>query len=202
MAGFAVKLVGDWGKALRICGSMMQKLEQTQKRAVLQEAHFLRGEVVKGIREGAPGGKEFKPLSPETLAIRKFEGFGGTKPLIRRGDLRNSIVVKSVGDMVFVGVLRTARGKDGQALVNVAETHEFGRGPFVVPITPKSRRFYHAALAKAGLASKGGGHGGGGVAVAIVTIPARPFLTPVFEKFCAPDQIKARFEKRMRAIFE
>ncbi len=115
-------------------------------KAVLQEAQFFRTKIVAGLREGAPGSQAFAPLAPTTLAIRKFRDFGGTKPLIVRGDLRNSITVVKQGDTVFVGVLRTAKAGGRQSLANVAAIHEFGSRPIVLQLTPKVRWFLHAAF--------------------------------------------------------
>jgi hypothetical protein len=200
-----LSLIGQWSKARAIVGSMEQKFKIASDQAVAQEAHFIRKEVVTGIREGAPGGQVFEPLSPITLAIRKGLGFSGTKPLLNRGDLRNGIVVKRAGGGYFVGVLRTAKTKTGKALVNVADLMENGGGPWVIPITAKSRRFFHAVLRRAGfqLAPKGNsGATGGGHAFVIVKIKARPFLRPVFEKHSNPADVRARFVKRMAPVFE
>jgi hypothetical protein len=189
-------LFGDWDKAAEITGSMHERFERASHQAMLAEGHYLRGQVVKGLREQAPGGDAFKPLSPLTIAIRSFAGFAGTKALIRRGDLRNMIVVKSMPaeKAVFVGVLRTAVSKDGHSVINVAEMNENGAGPIVIPITPKSRKFFHAALAHAGFSLvPGHGHGGGGMSVAIVRIPARPMFRPVFEHDAKPDAVRKRF---------
>lgn len=190
-----LSLFGDWDKATGIVKGMEAKWKQVSKSGVMKEANFLRGKIIEGMREQAPGGTPFKPLSPLTLAVRALAGFAGTKALIRRGDLRNAIVVQSQPDGgAFVGVLRTAKGKGGEDLVNVAEENEFGAGPIIVPITPKSRAFYHAAIARAGIeppASAGGS--GEGLAVAIVRIPARPIFQPVFDKYAHPEDVRERF---------
>lgn len=202
MPGFGVKvsLFGDWKKAHAIVGTMQKKFEAAGERAMMQEAHFLRGEIVKGMREGSPGGQAFAPLAESTLAVRAFLGFKGTKPLIHHGDLWNSVVVKRVNVGVFVGILRTAKTKDGKGLANIAEMMENGAGPIVVPITDKSRKFFHAALAKAGLSPKSKG-GGGGHAIAIIRIPARPFMQPIFDKWGKPADVRQRFYERMITIF-
>lgn len=201
MPGMGFSLIGDWSRAESIVGSMKQKFQLASRQALAQEAQLIRKEIVTGIRDQAPAGKPFDPLSQLTLAIRKGTGFSGTKALIRRGDLRNNIVVKKVGDGYFVGVLRTAKTEDGKELVNVARLMEDGGGPFVVPITPKSRAFFHAALRKAGFQMSPHGSGGGG-AFAIVKIKARPFMAPVFEKFGKPDEVRARFYARLKHIFD
>jgi hypothetical protein len=188
---------GDWGKAKAITGSMVEKFGTASKRAVLREAHFMRGELVKYLREGT-----FEPLDPKTLAVRALTGFKGTKPRVRTGDTRNSIVVKEIGDGAFVGILRTAKSKQGKALANIAEIMEFG-ATIVVPITLKSRRFYHAALAKAGLLGGGGSHRTkGGPVIAIVKIKPRPIFAPVWAKHGQPDAVRGRFMANLAGVFE
>ena len=111
------------------------------------------------------------------LAIRKFRGFGGTKALTAGGDLRGSITITKEGDQVFLGVHRTAKTRTGQSLVDIAAVHELGSWPIAMKITPKARAFLHAAVRKAGLDTPGSGHPSTGIAV--IQVPARPFLAPV-----------------------
>ncbi|MBN1771102.1 MAG: phage virion morphogenesis protein, partial [Deltaproteobacteria bacterium] len=146
----------------------------------------------------APGGQPFAPLAPTTLAVRRFRVFKGTKALIVRGDLRNSIMVVKQAGGVFVGVLRTAKGKAGQPLVNVAAVHEFGSRPIVLKLTPKARRFLHAAFRSAGLDSTAGDRPS--VGIAVVRVAARPFLRPVFDKFGQPEDVSRRFIERVARI--
>jgi phage gpG-like protein len=146
---------------------------------VRQEAHALRNDIVQGLTSQAPGGEPLKPPSPLTIAARQLEGFGGSKALLVRGDLRDSITVIVQGDEAFIGVSRSARSKDGASMVDLAKLHEFGGPPVIIPITPKMRRFLFALLRKAGKEPTGGG----GRGVIVVQVPARPFLRPAFDKF-------------------
>lgn len=195
---------GDWARAAMILRTAPAKLRLAMDRAVLAEAHFFRRKVVEGFRTQAPGGQHFKPLSPLTLAIRRFRGINSTKALIVHGDLRNSISVfhrmNPLGAEAFVGVKRGARGRQGQDLVNIAEIHEFGAGPIIIPVTDAMRRFFFAMLRKE---QPGGteGTGGGGFrrGFLIVKIPARPFLRPVAEKWFDGPQAAIRFQRRVAA---
>lgn len=191
MAGFSIKLSGDWGRAQSIVDGMGAKFKAAAEQAMMKEAHRLRGLMVKGIAGGAPGGKPFAPLSAMTIAIRKFKGFGGSKPLIWTGALRGGITVQKVGTGVFVGIRRNAKRKDGKSLVNIAELHEFGK-TFQVRITNKMRRFLFAVMRSAGITpagkSKGGTRG-----MLTIRIPARPFITPVVEAEGKPADVQRRF---------
>ena len=194
------KPVGDWPLAMQITTNMEPAFQKAAKKAVLKEAHFLRTKMVRGIRQGAPGGKRFLPLAASTLAVRRFKGRGGKKPLIVSGALRNSIRVKKEGDSVFVGVLRSAAGNRA----NIAEIQEFGSRPIVIPMTPKARRFLMKIFRESNLirnpsTSSSGSTGqprasGGGLSIAIVRIPPRPFVRPVVDRFAKPRMIKNRFE--------
>jgi phage gpG-like protein len=175
----AVSRTGDWARARRLLTAAPQRLQAAVSAAVRQEAHALRNEIVQGLTSQAPGGETLKPPSPLTIAARQLEGFGGTKALIVRGDLRNSITVIVQGDEAFIGVSRSARSKDGASMVDLAKLHEFGGPPVIIPMTPKMRRFLFALLRQAGKAPTGGS----GRGVIVVQVPARPFLRPAFEKF-------------------
>jgi phage gpG-like protein len=190
-----VTKVGDWTRVGQLLARGAKRVQVAVDKAVLQEAQFLRTKIVEGLREQAPGGRPFTPLAPTTLAIRKFRGFGGTKALLVHGDLRNSITVTRDGDRVLVGVLRTARNRAGQSLVDIGALNEHGSRPIVMRLTPKARAFLHAAFRKAGLDSPGAGQPSTGLA--IVQIPPRPFLAPVFEKYAEPSQVSRRFLERV-----
>lgn len=188
---------GDWALARRLLASGPARLKGAIATAVRQEAQLLRKQIVEGITSQAPGGQAFAPLAATTIAARKLRGFGGTKALLRRGDLRNSITVIAEGDEAFVGVSRKARGKGGSPLANIAEMNEFGAGPFIVPMTPRMRRFLFAMLRKAGI-TPGSGHGGGRAGAVVVRIPPRPFLRPAFEAF--KNGAQQRFLRRVAQL--
>jgi phage gpG-like protein len=175
----AVSRTGDWARARRLLTAAPQRLQAAIGTAVRQEAHALRNEIVQGLTSQAPGGEPLKPPSPLTIAARQLEGFGGSKALIVRGDLRNSITVIVQGDEAFIGVSRSARSKDGASMVDLAKLHEFGGPPVIIPMTPKMRRFLFALLRQAGKEPTGGS----GRGVIVVQVPARPFLRPAFDKF-------------------
>ncbi|MDP1826652.1 MAG: hypothetical protein Q8L48_25500 [Archangium sp.] len=172
---------GDWARARELLSASSEKLKSAVETALKQEAHALRNEVVSGLTAQAPGGVPIRPPAPLTLAARQLKGFGGTKSLIVRGDLRNSISVITDGDEVFVGVLRSAKSSTGESLVDVAQLQEFGGPPVIIPITPKMRRFLFVLLKRAGVTPTGGS----GRGVIVTQVPARPFLRPAFEKFRA-----------------
>ena len=175
----AVSRTGDWARARRLLTAAPQRLQAAIGTAVRQEAHALRNDIVQGLTSQAPGGEPLKPPSPLTIAARQLEGFGGSKALLVRGDLRNSITVIVQGDEAYIDVSRSARSKDGASMVDLAKLHEFGGPPVIIPITPKMRRFLFALLRKAGKEPTGGG----GRGIIVVQVPARPFLRPAFDKF-------------------
>ena len=175
----AVSRTGDWARARRLLTAAPQRLQAAIGTAVRQEAHALRNEIVQGLTSQAPGGEPLKPPSPLTIAARQLEGFSGSKALIVRGDLRNSITVIVQGDEAFIGVSRSARSKDGASMVDLAKLHEFGGPPVIIPMTPKMRRFLFALLRQAGKEPTGGS----GRGIIVVQVPARPFLRPAFDKF-------------------
>jgi len=175
----AVARTGDWARARQLLAAGPQRLRSAIGVAIRQEAQGLRNEIVTGLTQQAPGGDAIKPPAPLTLAARQLDGFGGTKALLVRGDLRNSITVIVEGDEAFIGVPRSARSSGGESLVDLAQLHEYGGPPVVIPITPKMRRFLFALLRQAGKEPTGGS----GRGVIVVQVPARPFLRPAFEKF-------------------
>ena len=175
----SARRTGDWALARRLLAAAPARLKAGGERGLRREGELLRKGIVDGLTSQAPGGQPIKPPAPLTLAARKLKGFGGTKSLLVRGDLRNAIAVVTQGSSVFVGVPRSARGKGGAPLVRLAEVHEFGSAPTVLPLTPRMRRFLFLLLRRAGQAPRGGTGSG----VVVVRVPARPFLRPAFAAF-------------------
>lgn len=195
--------VGDWEVARFSLETGARTTAPMIKKSLRQEAAWLRKVVVQGIRRQRPGGKQFAPLSPNTIAVRRFLGFRGRKALIRNGDLIGAVTTKSFsgGFGAFVGVLKNAKDSDGQKLVNVARVLEEGAGPFVVQLTDKMRRFFFAALDASGIkrnAPSGPRPSGPSTPIVIIKIPARPFLQPVFDKVASkPEVVRARMLSRL-----
>lgn len=201
---------GKWGKVFEALGGFKTSHEGAAQAALMKEAQYLRTKIVEGLREQAPGGKQFKPLSPETLAIRKFLGFRGTKALLKHGDLRNAIAIKKDSNgTIFIGIPRSARSRSGHNLYDIAVVHEHGSKPIVIKMTPKMRALLHLAFAKAGInrrdrarAWRKGAYTSTGIIV--VQIPARPFIGPVIEQFGKPADIERRlaesYARYMRSV--
>lgn len=161
----SIKQVGDWSTAARIARTMQKRFVRALEVAVMQEAQVMRGHIVKGIAQQAPGGRAFQPISPLTRALRKLNGGGGIKALIATGGLRGAITVQkmpgssSTNPKAFVGLLRAAKGKGGKSLANIGIIHEYGAN---ITRTAKMNRFLHAMARRAGLSAGGGGLSIGG----------------------------------------
>lgn len=173
-----IERIGDWSKAAHILrAGGASRMHKAISLAVHREAHRLRREIVVGLTTRS---KDLKPLSPLTRAARRLAGFRGTKPLIRTGDLRNSISVFSKGDRAFVGVARTAAG---ERTVNLAKLHEYGSQPFVIPITPKMRRYLGVLFEKERGRRRRRRPSSTGAGVVVIQIPSRPFMRLAFERW-------------------
>ncbi|MCG8419632.1 MAG: phage virion morphogenesis protein [Proteobacteria bacterium] len=192
----SIRKTGDWDKARRLLRSNSAQLNRAIGTALRQEAQLLRKEIIQGITRQAPGGESFERPSPLTLAARQMKGRGGSKALLVRGDLRNSIAVIVRGDEAFIGIPRKARDKDGQPVIDVAQVHEFGANPIVIPMTSAMRRFLFALLRKADKTPTGGS----GRGVVVVSIPARPFLRPAFRQFAKGAH--KRFVRRVATLLK
>lgn len=113
---------GDWKrleKALKNC--MPARMDRALNKAATQCALLLVREIKKGITSQAPGGQAFAPLAQATIDKK-----GSSKALIDTGFLLSSITQVIQGDTAFVGLLRGARSKSGEELVNIGAVMEFG----------------------------------------------------------------------------
>lgn len=190
-----IQLVGDWSKLQAIAKDAPKRLNAALQKALLQEGQFFRAKIVEGFREQAPGGQAFQPLAETTLATRRSQGFKGTKALIRNADLRNSVTVVRDGTRVFVGVLRSARTKGGESLVNIAAVHEYGSRPIVIRLTDKMRKRLHAMMRAGGLPEPATPNTTG---IIVIQVPARPFLAPIWKMYGEPpEKVGQRFMSRV-----
>ncbi len=188
----SVRKLGDWRKARAILTGATNRYERAMAVALRREALRLRSEVVKGLTRQAPGGTSIKAPSKLTLAARRMKGSSKTKALVVGGDLVGSISARIRKRKAQVGVRRSAKSGDGKDMVNLAEVHEFGSPPRVIPVTPKMRGFLAALFREAGF-------GGGVPAVVVVSTPKRPFMRPAWDKY-RKNGVLDRFEKTVRTV--
>lgn len=198
MAVGGIKFTGDWAKAAKTFGVLKRDFNAKLKVAIKQEAHFFEAK----IKEYMSDAGNFVPLSPATLAMRKLAGFAGEKPLNASGALKGAVTVVPNTPALkhFVGILRTARsskgGKASRSLINVAHIMENG-ATIVMRMTPAMRRFLFGVLFKGQpKTGKQPVHKG----LLIIKIPARPFVSPVFEKY-GPTSAK-RIQARLVKLFD
>lgn len=177
----SVQKYGDWGKALEIMRGIEAKYDRAVTRGLNRVGVYVRDKIKRGIRDQAPGGKQFAPLHPATIAAK-----GSSKALINNGDMVGAITYKITSpEQVFVGLLRTAKNKQGEELANLGHIHEYGR---IVKVTPKMRGYLGAVL---GIHLKPD--------TIAITIPARPFLQPVLD--AEKGEVVKIFQKELQSIF-
>lgn len=155
---------GDWRKVAAILNGIGPRFQAARKVGLERLGLQAEGDLKRGMRSGAPGGKAYPANHPFTVAKK-----GSSKPMIHHGDLWNAITHKVLDDMhVGIGVMSSASGKDGVGLVNLALIHEFG---IYIPVTPKMRGY----LGHQGLHLK--------QSTRFIRIPARPTFGPTVEKY-------------------
>lgn len=175
------KLEGDWDALLSVLAKspIKKAIELTCNRVGIAAA----AAVKKGIRDGAPGGKKFAPLSDFTKARK-----GSTKPLIDNGDLLGSISHQVLSsNEVWVGALRGTRTKDGKDIVDIAAVHEFGA---TIKVTPKMRGYLHSQGLHLAASTQ------------YIHIPERSYLRATFESPEFKQEILDIAEDTIGAVFK
>jgi len=169
--------VGPWNRASRILHAYAFRFHSVVDVAVHKEALRYEREMKLGIRDQAPGGQKFRPLSPITVHLK-----GSSKALIDKGDLMRSIGTTKFGPTAyFVGVHRMKRHRSGRSLVNIAKIHEFGQ-VVIQKVTKKQERYFMALFIK-GLWKRGGpGSLPREGDTIMVRTPRREFVAPVYKK--------------------
>lgn len=153
--GAKLTLSGAWDSFLNFLNPARAKraFQEELRRKVLEQCHLLRRDVVEYIDAEKHG----VPNSPLTVMVKR-----SSRPLVDRGDLRQSISaeaeVTADGVAGAVGVKRSARGKGGKGLVNVAAALHNG---FTIKVTEKVRAAIFAEMRKrAGRGKQRRGKGG------------------------------------------
>ncbi|MHB9037896.1 MAG: phage virion morphogenesis protein [Armatimonadota bacterium] len=142
-----VERFGDWDKAKRLLGGdLNQRLNLAIRAATIKNALLLVREIKRGIRDQAPGGKQFAPLAQVTI-----ERKGSSKALIDTGFLLSSITQKIMSDGAFVGLLKTSVSEDGENVASIAAIMEYGctiNHPSGAVIVIPPRPFLHPTMEK------------------------------------------------------
>lgn len=190
MTSIHVGLDGDWRKAVEKLKAAEHGIRPALERAVQAEAQVVRGEMVRGVDSGSPGGQPFAPHAAATPYLRQATtGSKGTKIEIATSTMRNSItVVRLPGGGAFIGVHRTA----AKGRLRIAQIQEEGR---TIRVTDRMRRFLHARLRSVGAPPPPAGV----PAVVTIRIPPRPFIGPVAAKYAHSDVLKERVVRRVAA---
>jgi hypothetical protein len=143
----AVSRFGDWDRAKRLLtNGLDQRLARAIRQATIKNALLLVREIKRGIRDQAPGGKQFAPLAQVTIDRK-----GSSKALIDTGFLVSSITQKILSDGAFVGLLRTSVYKDGESVANIGAIMEYGatiNHPSGATIVIPPRPFLHPVMEK------------------------------------------------------
>ena len=172
------RLDGGWEEAPKRLAERVERLRKSLEQAVLRAALVVEAEVKKGILDQAPGGHPLPALHPWTIALRLHglsaskkaaasSGDGGHKRLLNHGDLLGAITHIIGKDKLSaqVGILRTAKNRDGKSLVDIARVLSKGA---VIKVTPAMRAWlhYHDLHLKPSTTS--------------IILPATPFLEPAW----------------------
>ena len=173
-------LEGGWDKLASILDPkrMQATMSVTTKKAGVHAVSAVK----KTIVEGSPGGNAFTANHPFTVAKK-----GSSKPLINDGDLVGSITHEDVGlNVVWVGVKKGSRSKDGGDLVDIAWVHEFGCS---IRVTERMRVYLHSQ----GLHLK--------PATEYIRIPERSFLRAALNDSAFKEDIGGLYLDALKELF-
>ena len=137
-------VTGPWGEVSRKLRLLQERevFKAAYRKAVLREAARLRGLMVEAFTKSGPKGHKWEHLATLTQLISRAEGKGDRRPLMDTGELRNAHTVVEENDVIFVGVHRRARSRLNKSMMNIAKVHEYGVGPFTIPVTDGIRKFF------------------------------------------------------------
>lgn len=190
-----ITLYGDWAKLRARYNQTILAFDSAIQAALKEEGAYYAEKIVEGMDSGSPGGKPFTPLKQSTIDTREALGIKSRDPLNETGALKKTIGYEVVKTTLFVGSMRAGSERsDKFDSVKLANIHEFGYGPIVIKVTPAMRAFLAITLGDKGTKQVRPRQGTG---VIIINIPARPFITPIFEKYAKGNPGLNRFTDRL-----
>ena len=182
-------LFGDWARLDIFLREAPAKIKAASEVGSNRAGALLAKRIKQGLRNQAPGGQAFKPLSRTTKWGRIKDG-QGTKALIASGALLRSVTWKKIRRGVWVGSNR--RDKSGK--YNLADIHEKGR---TIKVTENMRKYGLVCLPNVmtdwtfrHLKST----------TKYIHIPARPFIGPVASDPDVQQEIKDEYVKAIQEV--
>lgn len=160
-----LRLTGEWKKFKNLLHpeEFRKRLEKEVRRAMVWNARVM----LKDIRMRIQG-KEFAPNAPLTVILK-----GSSTPLVDAGSLWQAFTYELIDSFTaFVGLLRTARNKQGKPIINLGYILHEGA---VIKVTERMRRYFYAlAREKPGVKPLRPD-------TKAISIPPRPFIKRTME---------------------
>lgn len=131
------ELTGNWKRAKYVIDNLDKIAKEPLKRATQKSALQVEATLVKHIQNQDLGWKGLNPAYKKYKERKKLSN----QIWIATSVTINSITTKILnkGLSAFVGVLRTAKSKDGTSEVLIAKVHEYGSTARNIPARPLFR---------------------------------------------------------------
>ena len=172
----AIERYGAWDKVKAMLARASATLMPTAEEVLAEEAEFARDRIREELTSQRGAARQ-----TGTRAVQQLRGQQHTFDA-------SVIATRRRRGSVFIGIPLSAKTRDGKSAARVAAVREHGAGPFAVKITPKSRRFLAMAFRRYGMPPKlARGRG-----FALVRVPERPFMAPVWQRYYAGRGLRTR----------
>lgn len=131
------EMTGDWKRAEYVVKNFTKLARKPLIKATAKSAQIIEATLVKHMQNQDLGWASLSAAYKKFKERKKLSN----QILIATSTLMNSITHQIVdgGLGAFVGVLRTAKGRDGKQEVMIAAVHEFGSGVRNIPARPLFR---------------------------------------------------------------
>jgi hypothetical protein len=200
-----IKLTGKWAALSHALSKSGPAIEAEVGKATRLNAHVAAAGIRREIKAGIP-----PALAPLTRRIKRR-----TKPLVDRGDLWHAVTGTVFSwRLAYAGILRTAKGKDGKSVFNLAYLQHQGE---TIPVTPRMRAMFRR-LAGASRAKSGAGLTGRALALwkrnpnlrwrplkpttTHLKIPGRPFVRYALQDPKLKAEIKKNWTEAVQRALE
>lgn len=130
----ALRRIGEWSKVANLISHLGAEMERAQIQALQQWGLKAEGLAKKHI---SSQDLSWAKLKPATISKKIREGHS-ENILVETSSYFQSITswVDKQDKIVYAGVKKTAKGKNGEVIADIAATHEFGSDAANIPARP------------------------------------------------------------------
>lgn len=130
----AIRRIGDWEKVARLISNLEEEMKKAQIQSLKRWG--LKAEAL-AKKHISTQDLSWTPLKPSTISAKIRKGYSENILVATSSYFQSITSWVDISTMSsYAGVKKTAKGKDGEVVADIAATHEFGSKDGGIPARP------------------------------------------------------------------